>query len=161
MFTFFKKKKKEVYAFASGTIKRLEDVPDEVFAKGLLGQGIVIIPDDGTIVSPIDGEITMLFPTKHALGIKRTDGMEILLHVGIDTVSLNGQGFTSMVKEKQKVSVGDSLMLVDLPLLKEKRLAIDTICIITSPTNIGLEMMHEGTRVQAGKECILTVKEEE
>lgn len=86
---FFKKNKEtKVMAFSSGTVIALDKVNDEMFSKGFMGQGIAIESVDGKIHSPVDGEITMLFPTKHALGIKTKDGKEILVHIGIDTVTL-------------------------------------------------------------------------
>ncbi|MFV0392947.1 MAG: PTS glucose transporter subunit IIA [Coprobacillaceae bacterium] len=141
MFTLFKKKeKKEIFAFASGVVKSLTKVPDEAFSKGLLGPGIAIVPSDKTIVSPINGEITMLFPTKHALGIRREDGLEVLLHIGVDTVTLKGEGFTALVEEGRTVKVGEPLIIVDLPLLKEKQIVIDTMCIVTNPTQASIDL---------------------
>lgn len=162
MFTFFKKKaKKEIFAFASGTIKPLQEVQDEAFAKGLLGPGIAIVPTEGTIVSPVNGEITMVFPTKHAIGIKADNGWEILLHIGIDTVTLQGEGFTTIIKEKQRVRIGEVLVVVDLSLLKDNDVLTDTMCVITNPMQSIVEpMVLVDNPVIAGKDIIARVKDE-
>ena len=98
---FFKRKKKitdESYgAFGTGTVLSLEQVPDPVFAQKMMGDGYAIELTDGTIVAPSEGEVTVVFPTGHAYGIVREDGVEILVHLGIDTVQLEGKGFVSHV----------------------------------------------------------------
>ncbi|WP_165998977.1 N-acetylglucosamine-specific PTS transporter subunit IIBC [Bacillus sp. Cs-700] len=97
-----------------GKIIPLNEVPDEVFSTGMMGDGFAILPEDGHFVSPVDGEVLSVFPTKHAVGIKSESGVEILIHVGIDTVNLKGEGFTTHVKEGDTVKRGDNLMTVDL-----------------------------------------------
>ena len=80
----------------------------------MMGDGIAVIPSSGEVFSPVDGEVTMLFPTKHAIGLKSDDGVEVLVHIGIDTVELNGEGFSSYVKQGDKVEVGSPLLSFDL-----------------------------------------------
>lgn len=133
---FKKKKEKQLKAFASGTIVPLKDVQDEMFSAGLMGPGIAIQSYDGKFYSPTDGVITMLFPTLHALGIRTEDGEELLLHIGIDTVNLKGEGFQSYVKNGQKIMTGDLLLEADMNLLKEKGYPTEAILCISEPKDI-------------------------
>lgn len=104
---FFKKKNKAFYAMANGKSVAIEDVPDEVFATKMMGDGIAIQPIEGKIYAPCNGKVTMVMDnTKHAVGIENEDGMEILIHVGLDTVNLGGVGFEVFVQ------VGDQVNLV-------------------------------------------------
>lgn len=102
-----------------GKVIPLSEVPDEVFASKMLGDGFAIIPEEGVLVSPVDGEIVTVFHTKHAIGIKASNGYEMLIHVGIDTVKLNGEGFTVKVKEGDRVSRGTVLLDINLPYIEE------------------------------------------
>jgi PTS system D-glucosamine-specific IIC component len=102
-----------------GEIKAISEVPDHVFAEKMMGDGFAIIPSEGTIVSPVDGKIVNLFPTKHAIGIMSNSGREILIHVGVDTVNLKGQGFEILVEENATVKKGQPLLKVDLAYVKE------------------------------------------
>ncbi|WMJ19982.1 PTS sugar transporter subunit IIA [Geobacillus kaustophilus] len=125
-------KEETITAPLDGTIMRLEDVPDPVFAQKMMGDGIAIDPADGGVVAPVDGEIIQLFPTKHAIGLRSEAGVELLIHVGIDTVSMNGEGFTAYVKAGDRVKRGDRLLSVDLPLVREKAKSAVTPIIITN-----------------------------
>lgn len=102
-----------VYAPVSGTVIPSEQVPDETFATGVLGRGVGIQPAEGVVVAPFDGEISTVADTKHAVGISSPDGMEILIHVGVDTVAMNGDGFAALVQEGQKVKAGETLLTFD------------------------------------------------
>ncbi|MDP4155440.1 MAG: glucose-specific PTS transporter subunit IIBC, partial [Bacillota bacterium] len=102
-----------------GEIKAISEVPDHVFAEKMMGDGFAIIPSEGKIVSPVDGKIVNLFPTKHAIGIMSNSGREILIHVGVDTVNLKGQGFEILVEENATVKKGQPLLKVDLAYVKE------------------------------------------
>src|SRR5699024_12040523 len=120
MFDFFKKKyKKEVvkevnvYAMCDGEFVNIEDVQDEVFAQKMMGDGFAIRPKNGTISSPVDGQVDNIFPTKHAVSFTVGE-LEILLHMGIDTVSLEGKAFTIHVNENTRVSQGDEIADVNL-----------------------------------------------
>ena len=90
-----------------------EEIPDETFAAGVLGQGVGIQPENGVVVAPFDGEISSVTDTRHAVGISSPDGMELLIHVGIDTVAMNGDGFECFVQEGQQVKAGDKLIAFD------------------------------------------------
>lgn len=102
-----------VYAPVSGTAIPSEKIPDETFATGVLGRGVGIEPAEGIVVAPFDGEISSVTDTHHAVGISSPDGMEVLIHVGVDTVAMNGDGFTCFVQEGQKVRAGDKLIAFD------------------------------------------------
>ncbi|WHA09263.1 PTS glucose transporter subunit IIA [Enterococcus montenegrensis] len=128
MFNFFKKNN-TVVAPVTGIFKQLADLSDPVFSKGMMGSGFAIKPEDKKIVAPVEGIITSIFPTKHALGLKTSSGTEILLHIGIDTVELNGKGFDVKVREGQKVHSGELLMIVDFELLERENKACDVIVV--------------------------------
>ncbi|TKC14722.1 PTS glucose transporter subunit IIA [Robertmurraya kyonggiensis] len=131
---FFKRKKKEILIQSplEGEILPLERVPDEVFSQKMLGDGFAVAPTNGTVVSPVDGEIVNVFPTKHAIGIKDTNGKEILIHVGLDTVNLQGEGFTSYVTDGQSVKKGQKLLEVDFAGIRDKVPSIITIVVMTN-----------------------------
>ncbi|PFG15412.1 N-acetylglucosamine-specific PTS transporter subunit IIBC [Bacillus sp. es.036] len=115
-----------------GKIIPLKEVPDEVFSAGMMGDGFAILPEDGHFVSPVDGEVISVFPTKHAVGIKSESGVEILIHVGIDTVNLKGEGFTTHVNEGDTIKRGDNLMTVDLSSLRRTVPSLATPVIFTN-----------------------------
>lgn len=116
----------------TGKVIPLEEVPDPVFAQKMMGDGIAIEPTEGTVVSPVNGEIVQFFPTKHAIGIKSETGVEILIHVGLETVGMNGEGFEALVKVGDKVTVGTPLLTFDIELIKEKAKSIVTPIILTN-----------------------------
>ncbi len=125
--------KKEVSLISpmSGNIIKLEEVPDEVFSGKMIGDGFAIDPIDGKVISPVEGEILQLFPTKHAIGIRTNEGLEILIHVGIDTVELKGEGFKACIKAGDKVKSGQLLLEVDLELIKSKGKSVITPIVFT------------------------------
>lgn len=122
----------KIFSPLSGELITLSEVEDEVFASGAMGNGIAILPSEGRVVAPADAEITLLFPTKHAIGLKTIDGAEILIHVGMDTVSLNGNGFDSYVSIGDKVKKGQTLLTFDIEKIKKAGLTIVTPIIITN-----------------------------
>ncbi len=122
----------ELYSVVNGVKKNLEDVNDEAFSQKMLGDGIAIIPHDGQVVAPIDSEVTMLFPTCHAIGLKTQEGLEILIHIGIDTVEMNGDGFEAFVKQGDKVKQGQVLIQFDLTKIKKLGYEPDTMVIMTN-----------------------------
>ncbi|GIN63339.1 PTS beta-glucoside transporter subunit EIIBCA [Robertmurraya siralis] len=119
----------------NGKVIDLKDVEDGVFSEGLLGKGIAIIPSEGKVYAPADGVMTTVFPTKHAYGITTTDGAEILIHIGINTVELNGELFTSHVHPEQHVKAGDLIAEFNLEQIKAKGYPIYTPVIITNSTS--------------------------
>lgn len=116
----------------TGELKDITEVPDQVFSGKMMGDGFAILPEEGMIVSPVDGKIVNVFPTKHALGIESKGGREILIHVGIDTVKLQGEGFESLVKEGDQVEAGQPLLKVDLDFIKANAPSIITPIVFTN-----------------------------
>lgn len=123
---------KTLSSVVKGQLIQLSEVNDQAFSTGALGKGIAIIPSDEMIYSPLDGEITAVFPTKHALGIKGEDGVEVLIHIGIDTVELNGKGFDVLVAQGDKVKKGQQLVKVDFEGIKASGYDTTTIVVITN-----------------------------
>lgn len=114
MFGFLKKKKDvSLYAPVGGRCMELKDVPDKVFSTGMMGQGFAIQPDEDVIGAPVNGEITMIFPTGHAFGMKSADGKEILVHIGLDTVNLKGKGFSVLKQVHDTVKAGEPVIRFD------------------------------------------------
>jgi len=134
--SWFLKKQKNIQIFApvDGFVKNIEEVEDEVFAKKLLGDGLAIIPSKPDFVAPFSGIMKTVFPTKHAYGIKHKSGVEILIHVGLESVKLKGKGLESFVTQGQKVKQGDLLAKLDLDFLKKEIAKKDTDTIISLDT---------------------------
>lgn len=116
----------------AGQVKPLSQATDPVFSSGVMGQGVVIEPSQGELVSPVNGTVTVLFPTKHAVGIVSEEGVELLMHIGMDTVSLDGKGFEAHVAQGDKVVVGQQLISFDMNVIKEAGLVTETPVIITN-----------------------------
>ncbi|SHF14655.1 PTS system IIA component, Glc family [Seinonella peptonophila] len=123
--------KETLFAPLSGQIVPLDQVPDAAFAEKMLGDGVAIQPAEGEVVAPIEGEVVTIPPTKHAIGIRSPQGVEILIHIGLDTVQLKGEGFETLVEEGQRVSVGQPLLRFQLDLLQAKGLNTVTPVVIT------------------------------
>lgn len=115
-----------------GDVLELAQVEDAAFSAGILGKGCAIVPAEGEVYAPVDGVLTTLFPTKHALGITSDDGVEVLIHIGLNTVQLNGEGFTAHVQQGERVSRGQHLLSFDLAELKDKGYCLQTPVIITN-----------------------------
>ena len=125
-----------------GQLVQLSEIADKAFSTGALGKGVGIIPEDNTIYSPIDGEVTVVFPTKHAIGIKGENNAEILIHIGIDTVELDGEGFELSIKAGDKVHAGQKLGTVDFEAIKQAGYDPTTIVVVTN-TNDYLDVIPE------------------
>lgn len=135
MFSFLKKKEKglELKAYLSGRCINITEVNDEVFSSKMAGDGVAIIPTTNLVKAPGAGEIiAVMAESKHAIGIRFENGAEALIHVGIDTVLMNGEGFEVFVKEGDKVKQGDRLIKFDSDLIKEKGFVTDTMLVITN-----------------------------
>lgn len=125
-------KVKELTAYVSGHVIPIAEANDPVFSSKSLGDGIAIRPEGQTITAPCGGEISMAADTGHAIGITANNGAELLLHIGIDTVSMNGEGFQLLVKEGEKVKQGDTLLKFDKALIEKHGFATDCILIVTN-----------------------------
>lgn len=125
-------KKQDLYAISTGEIKDITAVEDDVFSQKMMGEGFAVVPTDNAVFTPIAGTITSVFPTKHAIGIKADNGLEVLVHMGIDTVSLKGQPFTVFVTEGQKVGRGQMLAQMDLAAVKASGKQTDIMVVCTN-----------------------------
>ncbi|MDW4123887.1 glucose-specific PTS transporter subunit IIBC [Staphylococcus saprophyticus] len=121
-----------IYAPGNGQVIPLSEVPDQVFAQKMMGDGVGFIPADGKIVAPFDGTVKTIFPTKHAIGLESDQGLELLIHIGIDTVKLNGEGFESFVETDDRVHKGQVLMQIDLDYITAHAPSTVTPLIITN-----------------------------
>ena len=128
----FKGLTEEVYSVADGQVLALEQVKDPVFAQKMMGDGFAVEPANGNIVSPVSGTVSSIFPTKHALGIVTEPGLEVLVHIGLDTVSLEGKPFTVHVAEGQKVAAGDLLVTADLDAIRAAGRETSTVVVFTN-----------------------------
>lgn len=147
-----------ILAPLTGKAVPLSEVPDSVFSEKVLGDGVAIIPADGKIVSPVDGEISTVAETSHAYGFTSEDGQEVLVHVGLETVSLNGECFKVYGKVGDKVKAGDLVAEVDLEYLKEKEINPITPVLICSDTE-GKELQYTEGDVKAGESKVLVLAE--
>ena len=133
-----------------GELIEIKKVKDPVFAQKMLGDGVAIIPSGNVFVAPCNGQIKVLFDTKHAIGISNED-YEILIHIGINTVELNGKGFKSYVKKGETVSKGDALIEVDLDFIKKEKYPTTTPIIFVDNPNIKFEILKKGKVKQGDK----------
>lgn len=158
MFNLFKRKRGiSLVAPMTGSILEIEKVPDAVFAGKMVGDGVAIEPSDGTVVSPCDGKVIQVFPTKHAIGILTLEGLEILIHLGLDTVNLKGNGFRSFVKAGDTVKKGDKLLEVDLQyVIENEKLTISPI-IITNMEMVQSISVKKGA-VEKGHSTIMSIE---
>ena len=151
---FSKTKKIELFAPVDGECIPLEQINDKVFSSKLMGDGVAFKFNGNTVYSPVEGIITMVFPTKHAYGIRTKNGAEILIHIGMDTANLNGLGFTSLVKEGDKVRVHDPLTQLDRSIFEKNNLSLINPLVITNSQEISYEFLEVGNNVDAGKTVI-------
>jgi PTS system glucose-specific IIA component len=142
MFGFLKRKVRDVYAPVDGQIVALESVDDEVFSQKMVGDGVAVMPISNTFTAPIDGIVSKIFSTNHAYSIKNDKDLEVMVHIGLETVALEGRGFTRIVSEGDSVKVGDVIIEADLAYIKEH--AKDTITpIIISDESEFKEILKE------------------
>ena len=161
LFNFFKRREKEkwveVYSPLNGKVIALEEVPDEAFSKKMIGDGCAIDPVEGAIYAPLDGEIT-IFETNHATSFETNDGLELIVHFGIDTVSLSGQGFKRIAEDGKKVKKGDKLVEYDLEFIKNKVPSVKTPVIINNKDIVEqIDIIAKGKEVKAG-ELLMKIK---
>lgn len=132
----FTNQSKTVLTPLQGKVLAQADIPDETFAQGILGPGCGIEPTGDTVYAPFDGTITQVASTLHAIGITSDDGIELLIHVGMDTVEMQGKGFTALVKEEQKVKAGTALLKVDLDAIRATNHPTTTAVIVTNADDL-------------------------
>ncbi|MCY8471678.1 beta-glucoside-specific PTS transporter subunit IIABC [Bacillus halotolerans] len=145
-----------IHSPIKGEVKALSEVNDGVFSAGIMGKGFAIEPEEGEVVSPVYGSVTTVFKTKHAIGITSDQGAEILIHIGLDTVKLEGQWFTAHVKEGDKVAPGDPLVSFDLEQIKAAGYDVITPVIVTNTDRYSFSPVKEIGRVQT-KEALLAL----
>ena len=160
MFDFLKRKKQpqELKAMVSGEVIPVTKVKDDVFSSCMLGNGIAIHPTDKqkvTVVAPADGKITITMEgTNHAVGLRIAEGFDVLIHIGIDTISLNGKGFTSYIKTGQKVKAGEKLIEFDKSLIESRELCSDVILIALDNPELPDVTIDSGMQETAGETVI-------
>ncbi len=141
-----------------GKILPITEVPDQVFSGKMMGDGFAIEPTEGVVVSPVDGEIVNVFPTKHAIGIQSEGGKEILIHFGIDTVKLNGEGFEALVAQGDKVKQGQPLLKVDLAFVKENAPSTITPVVFTNLQQGQQVILKKEGTVKKGEAAIIDIQ---
>ncbi|WP_067730213.1 PTS sugar transporter subunit IIA [Oceanobacillus damuensis] len=157
----FGKKNKESDKFIApmtGELIPITEVPDEVFSGKMMGDGFAIVPKEGTVFSPIDGKIVNIFPTSHAIGLESNLGREILIHIGIDTVELKGNGFEPLVKENDEVKAGQPLMKVDLEYVGNNATSTITPIVFTNLNEGESVTLEVQGAVNKGADNIITIK---
>lgn len=143
-----------IVATQNGRAVPLEEVPDQVFSQKMLGDGMAVLPESDMVVSPVKGEITMVADTKHAYGIRTDDGLELIVHIGLDTVGLNGEGFMPRVKAGDKVEPGTPLCRVADSVKEKVEKPLYTPIIITNMDKVKNLKIHTG-EVAAGTTCVM------
>ncbi|MCA1066556.1 glucose-specific PTS transporter subunit IIBC [Rossellomorea sp. AcN35-11] len=150
-------KNEKFVAPITGEIKDITEVPDQVFSGKMMGDGFAIIPTEGTIVSPVTGKVVNVFPTKHAIGLESKAGREVLIHVGIDTVKLEGKGFEALVKEGDQVEAGQPLLEVDLDYIKANAPSVMTPIVFTNLKEGQQVTVEKSGNVNRNDENIITI----
>lgn len=133
-------------------------VPDQVFSQKMMGDGFAIDPIEGQIASPFNGTVLSVFPTKHAIALKREDGLEVLIHLGIDTVHLKGEGFTVFVKEGDKVVQGQEIASMDIQAIQEKVPSIITPVVFTNLAEGQKVVLRKQGPIQRGDALFLEIQ---
>lgn len=158
----FGKKEKQteeiIVAPITGKLVGIEQVPDPTFSQKMMGDGAAIEPAEGKVLSPVNGEVIQFFHTKHAIGIRSITGLEILIHVGLETVMMNGEGFEGHVAVGDKVKAGDLLLTFDMDLVKEKAASTITPIIITNGDIVETLGNEPDKETVAGQTKIMEVK---
>lgn len=150
-------KANELASIMDGELRPISDSEDPVFSQKMMGDGYLILPTGNIVASPVSGVVQTVFPTKHAIGITSDSGDEIIIHVGLDTVKLNGEGFTAFVKAGDTVVPGQKLLEVDFDLIKSKVPSIATPVVVSNIGDRHVELVT-GTTVKIG-DVVATIKE--
>lgn len=158
MFLLRKKDAGRIMAPAVGRIKPLSQVEDPVFSAGTMGPGFAVEPEKGEITAPVSGTVSTLFPGGHALGITGDDGVEVLVHIGVDTVKRKGDGFKVHTSESSRVKAGDLLVTADVKKLRAAGYICDVICVMTSSGKHKIDESLYGTYARDEKTPVMSYK---
>jgi len=143
----------------TGELIALSEVPDATFAKKIMGDGVAILPTENVVVAPFDGQVSVIAATKHAIGLISNGGVEILIHVGLETVSLNGDGFEVLVKHGQKVCVGEPLLKFDIDYIKQKGMSLITPIVVTNNEEFrSFSIVANRKNVEAGNDVLIQLQ---
>ncbi|WP_411841853.1 PTS glucose transporter subunit IIA [Salinicoccus sp. HZC-1] len=148
-------KNSEIKSPMNGSYVPLEEIPDPVFAEKMMGEGFGIEPTDGVVVAPVSGVIMQVFPTNHAIGIKTDNGIEVLIHIGLETVAMEGKGFEGFVSEGDRVEAGDKLVTFDIDLVKEEANSTISPVIITNSDELESFNIESVTEAVKGETVIV------
>ena len=143
----------------SGRAETIDKTPDEAFSQGLMGNGIVIFPKNNMVYSPDDATVIHVFPTKHAIGLMTDSGLELLIHVGIDTVKLDGRGFTVFVKEGQHVNRGDKLLSFDMKYIRNNAVSDAIPVVFTGGESLAVRLIKGAGNYNSGEDILDVEKE--
>lgn len=158
LFDFMKKKGIELTAPAEGECVPLSQVNDPTFSEEILGKGVAVIPENGTICAPADGEVSTVFPTGHAVALTTPDGVEVLIHIGLDTVKLEGKHFFIKAQTGQKVKRGDVLIEADIDAIRKDGYDCITPMIICNTSDFSSVTARTGIHVKPGDVCLEIAK---
>lgn len=150
-------KKIEIANPVKGTVVRQEDMADEAFASGVLGKGVAIRPEEGKVYAPADGEISVLFPTFHAIGIHTEEGADLLIHIGLNTVQLEGKGFTPKIRQGDKIKKGQLIMEFDKELIEKAGFSTETPVLVSNADDYADVVAREGEKKAAGEELLTVI----
>lgn len=148
MFGFLNKKRNVIKSITNGRVVSLQEVPDKVFAEKMMGDGFAVISNDGKFYAPIDATVSVVFPTGHAIGLTTDKGVEILIHVGIDTVQLEGKGFDVAVLVGDRVKAGDLLLVADFDMITQAGYSTITPVIITSNHQFDIKAIDQDVTLE-------------
>ena len=157
MFGFLKKELKLIAPIDGNTIA-LSNVPDPVFSQKMAGDGAAIDSTGDIVVAPCDGELTLIFKTNHAFAMSLDNGIELLIHIGIDTISLNGEGFERLIEPRQTVKAGTPIIKINRQIIEKKNLSLITPVLITNPDSVKSIKPIINKRVTAGNDIIIIYK---
>ncbi len=144
-------------AICDGRCAPLSEMPDEAFASGMLGEGVTVFPTSGRILSPVSGKIESVAESRHAYTILSEEGLELLIHIGVDTVEMKGEGFTAHVKTGERVRAGAPLADADLSKISERGFSTAVAVLITNPEKIKITDQRHGA-VKGGKDALLSYR---
>ena len=152
MFGLFKKEEFKITAPVNGELIPLSEVKDGVFSEKVMGDGFAVIPEDGTVYAPLSGLAESVFPTGHAVGISTKDGIECIVHIGLDTVNLNGEGFEPLIRQGDRVKAGQPIVKFDKQLLEEKGYNLVTMVVFTAGYDHAFDLGRR--KVTAGEKLV-------